>query len=130
MFSVLSMQEKDCGKSITELSPSNKPLITNEELKNSPCAPRNSPVRLLADEGQSLDVGLINFQHSSSSNQRSKKCVRIRDVVTSNEVEVCGGVTSRVSNVFTSIGHEIDVTILSEECNFALELKGEIQKSF
>ena len=126
MFSVLSMQEKDCGKSITDLSPSSKPLITSEELKSSPCAPRNSPIRLQAEEGQTLDVGFIDFQHNSSSNQRSRKCVKIRDVITSNEVEIGGGVTSRVSNVFTSIGHEIDVTILSEGCHFALELKGEI----
>ena len=124
---VISFEREDCGKRISELTPSQKPILTSEELANSPCAPENSPLRLRADEGQTIDIHYIDFKHSAVlTNQRSRSCVKIRDVTTNNEAVLGAEVTSRVSNVFKSIGHEIDVTLLSEECRFALELKSEL----
>ena len=124
---VISFEREDCRKRITELTPSQKPIITSEELANSQCAPENSPLRLRADEGQTIKIHYIDFKHSAVlTNQRSRSCVKIRDVTTNNEVVLGAGMTSRVSHVFTSIGHEIDVTLLSKECRFALELISEL----
>ena len=124
-FTAKSLSPADCQNE-KQLLIDGHELLTSESLLSSGCLKLNQPLTLTVDQGQQLNISLIDFEHDEHVND-DVVYGEITDKLLDQSVTY--GSRSRQQHVMTSHGNFVDVTA-AREARYAFDITGRLCSFF